>query len=159
MLSESVKESWKINTRINLNLLGHLSSDMLVAQSSGSGHTVAQHLVHMIDALKFWGQLFDKPRFSTIPDLADPRVEAIVPIADLDLATLRKVMEESRDLALEAADVDKDKGKLPYHSIETFLIHIIAHDSHHRGQIVLALKAGGHLLPEDSAIWSPWRIG
>ncbi len=155
MINDSLKESWRINTDINLNVLEHLSPEMLQAQTPGAGLTVAQHLVHMMDALKFWGQFFDKARFATIPDLFEAKSESLSPVKDL--GQMREVMKRSRELALESANAATSKGKLPYYSIESFLIHIIAHDAHHRGQIVLALKTNNFPLPGDKAIWSPWR--
>ena len=155
MVNDSLKESWRINTEINLNLLEHLNLEMLNTQPPGAGLSVAQHIVHMIDALISWGMFFDKPRFSSIPDLYEPKNEVLDPLKDVGV--LRNVMKVSRELALEAAEAATDKGKLPYYSIETLLIHIIAHDAHHRGQIMLALKTAGFTLPSNNAIWSPWR--
>jgi uncharacterized damage-inducible protein DinB len=31
------------------------------------------------------------------------------------------------------------------------------HDAHHHGQMLLALKANGHLLPAEEGMWVPWR--
>ena len=42
------------------------------------------------------------------------------------------------------------------------MCYFIAHDSHHRGQIALALKQNGMRLPEKVAlgrIWYPWYSG
>ena len=37
MLSESVKEAWQINTRINKEVLEHLTPEMINAQTPGDG--------------------------------------------------------------------------------------------------------------------------
>ena len=136
-----------------MNLLEHLNSDMLSAQTPGGSMSAAQHLIHMVDAVRFWGCYFDEPRFSALPDLAGASEESV------NLDKLRFDMKQRDAAALEASLAATDKGRLPFDSIGTFLIHIVSHDAHHRGQIVLALKTSAHTLPSDDALWSPWRGG
>ncbi|MEM6431914.1 MAG: DinB family protein [Deinococcota bacterium] len=36
-------------------------------------------------------------------------------------------------------------------------MHMMVHDAHHRGQILLALKTSGHTLPDEGSFWMPWK--
>jgi hypothetical protein len=41
---------------------------------------------------------------------------------------------------------------------EAFLGYIISHESHHRGQIILALKENGHI-PDKKILYRIWEWG
>ena len=48
-------------------------------------------------------------------------------------------------------------GQPPHSSADAYLIHMMVHDAHHRGQILLAPKTSGYSLPNEDAMWGPWR--
>lgn len=72
-------------------------------------------------------------------------------------------MRETYEAVLGAAQAATQKGATAYgeshDSPDAFLIHMMVHDAHHRGQILLALKTAGHPLPDEDAVWGPWRGG
>jgi uncharacterized damage-inducible protein DinB len=152
-VSETIKEAWEANNKVNKILLEHLTNDMLNAQTPGGGYTVAQQLAHMTGTQKFWGARLNN-EVGTLPNLFDERNEKEF-IAETNLAQIKDVMRQTNKKLLETAENAKDKGELTHVSVEMFLIHMMIHDAHHRGQILLALKTAGHALPNEDLFWQP----
>ena len=155
MISDSVKEAWQVNTKVNRALLEHLTPEMVAVQSREGGWTVAQHIAEFVGTPKHFGMEFDKDRLEPLPDLYDPEAEGFM--AETDLKRIRKVAEQTADAVLEAAETAEGKGDLPHSSLDAYLIHMMVHDAHHRGQILLALKTNGHPLPDEAHMWGPWK--
>jgi len=157
-VSQSVLECWQANNQVNENLLQHLSQEMLDAQTPGGGMTVAGHLAEISGTVEYWvshlapGQLRKTTRLYRITE-----DDEFVP--ETDLEKFRAHFREGRDAALEAAQAVPagETGDAPHLSADAVLLHMIVHDSHHRGQLLLALKVNGHSLPSEEAMWLPWR--
>jgi len=158
-MSRSIFEAWRVNEQVNRVLLEYLTADMLQARTPGGGYTVAQHLAHLAGSLKYWGSHLDEADMGNLPDLFDPQAEAFV--AEADPERIRNVMRRTAEKVLEVVEAQPQgyKGELPHRSVEAFLLHMLVHDAHHRGQILLALKTAGYPLPDEDALWSPWRGG
>ena len=157
MLSESVKEAWQINTRINKEVLEHLTPEMINAQTPGDGFTVAEHILEIVGTPKYFGMKFDEAKLGALPDLYTVEGESY--IAETDLRRIREVAKQTAEAVLEAAETADSKGELPHSSLDIYLIHMMVHDSHHRGQLQLALKAAGYELPGDDILWGLWKQG
>jgi uncharacterized damage-inducible protein DinB len=156
MISSAVKEAWQANLRVNMVLLNHLTPDMLITQTPAGGYTVAQHLAHITGTVKHWGSRMDEAGFGNLPNLYDETNEEDF-IAESNKERIEKVMKQTVEVALEISNTALNKGTLPHTSVEAYLIHMMVHDAHHRGQILLALKTAGHSLPDEDAMWGPWR--
>lgn len=154
-LSSSVKEAWQVNGRVNGALLEHLTPAMVHAQTPGGGWSVAQHIAEIVNTPKYFGIKFDEARLRPLPNLYDEEAEGFV--AETDLTRIREVAERTAATVLEAAEAAEGKGELPHSSLDAYLIHMMVHDAHHRGQILLALKTAGHPLPDESLMWGPWK--
>jgi uncharacterized damage-inducible protein DinB len=153
-----VTQAWNANDAINAVLLKHLTPAMLEARTPGGGYSVAQHLAHMVECTKGWGMELEPSRLKDLPDLYsnyDPNTGMFD--AEMDMERIGAVMRQTRDALLETAASATGTGKLPHATVGKFLIHMMAHDAHHRGQILLALKTGGHALPDEESMWLPWR--
>ena len=151
-VDEAVKEAWLVNDKVNSILLEHLTSEMIEAQTLGGGYSVVQHLAHMAEAKEFWGVMLDEELAGTLPDLF--REERI---AETNLAHIKDGFARTSKVTLELAKNTSAPANFPYASLNSYLIHLIAHDSYHRGQIVLAIKTAGHPLPDEGELWGPWR--
>ncbi len=154
-LSPSVKEAWQVNTRINRTLLGHLTPEMVGAQTPGGGFTLAQHIVEIVGTPKYFGTRFAEAKLGPLPNLYEEKGDSF--IAETDLERIRKVAQQTADAVLEAAETADNKGDLPHTSLDAYLIHMMVHDAHHRGQILLTLKTSGFSLPGDDVMWGPWK--
>jgi uncharacterized damage-inducible protein DinB len=150
--------AWNANAAINDVLLHHLTPAMLGATTPGGGYTVAQHLAHMVECLKGWTSELEASAVKELPDLYsnyDPATGRFD--AEQNLERIQSVMKQTRDTVLTTALNAKDRGNLPHATVGKFLIHMMTHDAHHRGQILLALKTNGHALPDEESMWLPWR--
>ena len=153
-ISPTVREAWLANLRVNEVLVAHLDAEMMTARTPGGGMTVAQQLAHITGTTKYWGMNF-ADAFQALPDLGpdDGAPEA----AERDPTRVREVVADVARGSLAAAEAAEDQGSLPHPSVEAYLIHMMVHDAHHRGQMLLALKDAGHPLPDEDAMWGPWR--
>ncbi len=160
-LDDAVEAAWQRNLAVNRALLEHLQPPMLGARSPGGGASVAQVLAHMAGTVKFWGDLIDPERMEALPDLFRGRPQSGEPHAldpETDLPRIRAVFDETAAAALALARA-RPGGSVesPHADSAAYLVHMLAHDAHHRGQILLALKTAGHPLPDPDAMWAPWR--
>ena len=133
---------------------------MLGARTPGGGYSVAQHLAHIVGVTKYRGaqlneELETLPNLFTIrEDLAEEDPRAFIP--ETDLARIKDVLAQTAT-AVQKAVADGNTGTSPYPSADAYLIHMMVHDAHHRGQILLALKTSGYPLPDEDAMWQPWK--
>ena len=158
-MADDVAEAWRANTRVNRELLNHLTEEMLGAQTPGGGYSVAQHLAHMTEVMKSWGSKLDE-QLDELPDLySDYDAAADTFVAEENLERIRDTMTKTEEALLRAVQEkpEGEKGTLPHTSTGAFLIHMMVHDAHHRGQILLALKTSEHPLPDEDRLWGPWR--
>ena len=134
---------------------------MLDAQTPGSKNSVAQHLAHMTGVIKDWGSELDA-QFDTLLDLYNAEADTYFSdtfIAEKNLERIREVMSQTEAALLSVVQEkpEDEKGTLPHTNTGAFLIHMMVHDAHHRGQILLALKTSGYPLPDEDRLWGPWK--
>lgn len=152
-MQEQVIETWQINNRINLYLLDAIPAEHLADVSASQGRNVGEAFAHMHGARLMWLQ-------SAAPDLLTG-LEKIAKEQTGDKELLKSSLQASSTMVemmikqgLEAGQL---KGFKP-HPV-AFLGYLISHESHHRGQIALALKQSGHPLDKKIAygIWE-WGV-
>ena len=154
VISEAVKEAWRINEGMNKVLLEYLTPEMLTVPTPSKDWSVAGYLAHLAAGKKWWGTHLDEERAGRLPDLYEETAGKIIP--ETNLTRIKDVFEQTSKTILETVERADTKGNLPYPSIDVYLIHQMLHDAHHRGQILLTLRTAGYTPPDDDDFWGGW---
>ena len=157
---EELLEAWRTNNRINLVLLDHVTDEGLgCTLSRRGGRDVARQFAHLHN-VRVWHLpkgFHAQPLGALSKDLA----EGLRPFASKDSPSRERLAEAltASSLAVEAflGDVLERKPRRRgfKKGVFTTLSYFVAHESHHRGSILLTLKQCGHAVAKDIAygIW------
>lgn len=151
---EQLIETFDINNRINLYLLASLKEEYLKDKAGSKGRTVAEQFAHIHNVRLMWLKV-------SAPDLMMGlnKIEKENPITLKNLEKELKASGEAINKLIEQSYNEREgkvKGFKPH--CAAFVGYLISHDSHHRGQIMLALKQSGH--PVDKKIqFGLWEWG
>jgi uncharacterized damage-inducible protein DinB len=144
-------ETWQINNRIDLYLLDAISEAYLADALASKGRDVGKQFAHIHNVRLMWLKV-------AAPDLNEKQTK----VEDNVTKDLLKMRLTESGLAIEellSRAVDsggKVKGFKPH--VTAFLGYLLAHDSHHRSQIILALKQSGHKIDQKVG-YGIWEWG
>ena len=151
MLDELI-EAWRTNNRINLYLIDRISDvGMRCTLSKRGGRDVARQFAHMHN-VRVW-HLEKRAR-----DLANglTTFETKVTPDKVQLTDALAASGAAIETFLSGVLAGQPKRRGFKKGIFTSLGYFIAHESHHRGSILLTLKECGHKLDQNTqyAIWA-----
>ena len=153
---EEILTAWHANNRVNLFLIDRISAEgMRCTLSKRGGRNVARQFAHLHNN-RIWHL---QRRAKSLAK--DARVFATKD--EPDRATLAAALEESA-LRIEQLIVGVHEGRKGVRAFRRGLVpyvaYFVAHESHHRGSILLTLKQSGHPVDKATAyaIWDWDRI-
>ena|SRR5687767_10709761 len=142
-------DTWEINNRINIYLLDAIDENYLNDLSASKGRNVGQQFAHIHNVRLMWLK-------AASPELLEKqnKIDKDTKISKKLLVTeLNKSAEAISKLLSQGITDKKIKGFKPHPS--AFFGYLIAHEGHHRGQIILSLKQAGHPIDQKTqyGIW------
>jgi uncharacterized damage-inducible protein DinB len=156
-LHKAILNAWKTSNRATVFLIEHISTDLWNEKVPGSPRrTVGTIASHLHNSRCRWITRIAKAKTIKVPALVDPyranRVEVTRALNRSGQAMLK----------LLSASID-NKGKLPstpaWLNFPNDTIHLlayfVAHEAHHRGQIIILARQLNHRLPKDvvDGVW------
>jgi uncharacterized damage-inducible protein DinB len=157
-LSERMLATWARHNDILLFLLDAIPSAGLTAVPTGSrGRTVALQFFHVNRVRVGWLHYHltgERPQIERADKERPPTAAAL----------RRDLTRSGQDVAAFLARAFRGEAKPRMFGGDAvrWMGYLIAHESHHRGQILLALKQNGQRLPERIALqglWGKWIMG
>jgi uncharacterized damage-inducible protein DinB len=144
-------ETFAINNRINQYVLNAIDEQHLADVSPSKGRTVGEHFAHIHNVRLMWLQ-------SAAPSMLEglSKIEKGTISKEILTDALTNSGQAMEKMLEESVAQNRVKGFKPHP--EGFVGYIIAHESHHRGQINMILKLCGHAL-NKSTMFGMWEWG
>jgi uncharacterized damage-inducible protein DinB len=152
MIAAQLIDAWNIHNRVNLYLLDAISPEALEAALPPRGRRVGDIFSHLHAIRLVWLETATPDRCAGLAKIDKSQAT--------DKALLRQALESSgaaiAALLQRGFEAGKIKGFKPHPA--AFFGYLIAHESHHRGEVGVLLKESGY--PLDRAVdYRLWEWG
>jgi uncharacterized damage-inducible protein DinB len=152
--------TWKTSNQVTEFFFEHLPKELWDKKIPGmSQKTIGMLAGHIHNARCMWLKMIGKQYALKIPKRVDRRT-----VTRRDLLQALKLSNQGIIglLSLGLNSGGEFKHRVPWNNLPPdalhFMTYMVAHEAHHRGQIILAARQLGHRLPPDitNGIWQ-WR--
>jgi uncharacterized damage-inducible protein DinB len=147
-LADAVVAAWKTNNRVTMFLFENLPSELWAMRVPGtSRRSVRMIAAHIHNARCMWIKMMGASQGIAIPRTVDPRL--------VRASELLRALSRSSNGIIELLQVGIARGgvvpRAAWQNFPTDLVHVlnyfVAHEAHHRGQVVLVARQTGYRLP------------
>src|SRR5882672_1706130 len=157
-LLDQVLASWRLNNTVNLLLIQAISAKGLAAVAPDTrGRSVAKQFIHLHQSRCAWLKYNRAPELVKVP-LFSQRSNP----SKTELKAAFRASGEAIGKFLYRLLTQNKRIKLFQGQPVLWMSYQIAHESHHRGTIILTLKLNGIRLPAKiatDALWYTWYRG
>jgi len=151
-MESQLVEAWRMSNEVNLYLLDQLPDDYLEDRYGPRTRTVGAQFAHMHNVrLRWLKHAVPKHigKLQSFPRGAQPGKAKLKQALEASEGPVSKFLEQS-----EAAEKVPGWNGSP----ATFLGYLIAHEAHHRGLAMVAMRISGHKLPSE-VVYGLWQWG
>jgi uncharacterized damage-inducible protein DinB len=150
---ENLMHNWQANCSINLDLLEAVPEETLGLSAGKGARAVGEILMHMANVRNQWLKAITPDlikghgRPAKLDKKTGPSKKDIRAAIEQTAAAVKLLIQQTGDSAGTIKAFKPD--------LMAFIFYLIAHDAHHRGQVLLTLRLCGHRLNRQLAygIW------
>jgi uncharacterized damage-inducible protein DinB len=152
-LQDTILDAWKTNNRVTVFLVEHLPTELWEAKVPGAPRRTIRMLAgHIHNARCMWIKTLGKGHGFTVPRSVDRykvQPESLIPALQRSGAGILSLLKFGCD---QGGSIPGSSSyvwrNLPL-DVGHVLGYFVAHEGHHRGQIVMLARQLGHRLPAD----------